>query len=768
VRYRRALYTLLLLLFFSPAIFSQKVGLVLSGGGANGYAHLGVIKALEENQIPIDYITGTSSGALIGALYASGYSFEEIKRLMMSENFLSMTRGEVKKNQRYLYADKDPDASMLTIRVSKDFSLSNSLPTNVISTDRVDFEMMKLFSKASAAARYDFDSLMIPMRCVAADIDAKEEFVFAFGNLSTAVRASFTYPFVIRPIEVDGKLLFDGGLYNNFPHQLMTETFSPDYIIGVKVTANEPPPKKDDLISQVRAMMISKTDFGLSSPGNIIEPNTNQGSFDFKNFEMLIDSGYGAAMRWIPQVKNKVKRTRSKAELEEKRNRFKSKMKPVSYSDIYISGLKKRQRKFVKNQLWPKSKDSTRSIAQFERNFYKTSNDSRISSIYPTSAYNNETGTYNIHARVNKQKLLEFDFGGLFSNRPISTGYIGVRVLPFSNPSFQLTGNAYFGRFYNSLLFSARTDFSSRLPFSVEGSIIRNSWNYFTSQSFFFEDQKPAYLVKTENIWLAELHIPVTLHSELTIEAKYSNLRDNYYQTQNFLSTDIPDETKTSPGSVGFRYIYNDQNRKLYANTGTRFLARYLYSAGEEVTIPGTTSNDRGEFRKHHAWSRAHAEIESFYKGTGWLRLGIHSEFVWSDQQLFNNYTASILRSPSFEPIPESKTLFLESFRANKYTALGHKIVVTPWRNIDFRAEAYFFAPYEKVVRDANGEQEFSRTSTEIFSMLSSGAVYNSPIGPLSISVNYYYNAPEVNPNNRDVSLLLHFGYILFNKRALD
>ena len=166
----------------SLSSYSQKIGLVLSGGGANGVAHIGVILALEENNIPIDYITGTSSGAFVGAMYAAGYSVEEIKKFLISPEFIAMTRGDLDASEQYFFNKVEPSASMLTIRINKRFKLSNSLITSVISTSKVDFEMMKLFSKASAAARYDFDSLLIPFRCVAANIEDKEEFVFAFGN----------------------------------------------------------------------------------------------------------------------------------------------------------------------------------------------------------------------------------------------------------------------------------------------------------------------------------------------------------------------------------------------------------------------------------------------------------------------------------------------------------------------------------------------------------------------------------------------------------
>lgn len=747
---------------------AQKVGLVLSGGGANGYAHIGVIQALEEHNIPIDYITGTSSGALVGALYASGYTINEIKELLLSDEFVAMTQGEKSPEEEYFFRKEEPSASMLTLRLAKGFSLSNSLPTNVISTNKVDLVMMRLFSQASAAARYDFDSLMIPMRCVAADIDNKEEFVFAFGNLSTAVRASFTYPFVIKPIEVDGKVLFDGGLYNNFPHDIMTKDFNPDYIIGVKVTSNEPPAKGDDLISQVRAMMISKTDFNLKSPGIILEPNSNQGAFDFFNLEALIDSGYQQTLRNIETIKKSISHPLSSEKLANKRKEFKSKFKPLVYDKVYTSGVTERQKRYVNKSLDKSKKDSTFTIDELENNLYKTTASEHIKSIYPSSAYNSETGKYSLHTKVQKQRPFVVDFGGNIASRPITTGYIGVKYIPFSNPSYTLKFNSYFGRFYSSVLGSAKIDFSFKVPFALEFGVINNSWNYFTSQSFFFEDEKPAYLVKQERMGFAELSIPFLRNGKLTAGGQYIRLTDNYYQTQSFNSKDKPDETRTIPRVGYLKYEYNTQNRIIYPSSGTRVQLKGFYAKGTEETTPGSTSQDKNKFFKTHEWNRIQFSANTFYKNKGALRFGVSADAVWSNQKLFNNYTASILQSPSYEPIPESKTLFLESFRAYKYLAAGHQFVYNVWGDIDLRAEGYVFAPYEKVVKLEDGSQKMETGFKTYYSMISSAAVYNSPVGPISFSLNYYYNAPEVNPNNQQLSFLFHFGYIIFNKRHLN
>ena len=147
---------------------------------------------------------------------------------------------------------------------------------------------------------------------------------------------------------------------------------------------------------------------------------------------------------------------------------------------------------------------------------------------------------------------------------------------------------------------------------------------------------------------------------------------------------------------------------------------------------------------------------------------------MYSDQDLFTNYTASSLRSPSFQPTPESKTLFLESFRAYQYAAFGHKFIINIIKDVDLRLEGYVFQPYRFAEnRNDQGLVPNDKRSLERrYTIATANAVYRSPLGPISFSLNYYYNVPEVSSDNLGeqrvpITFLFHFGYILFNDKAL-
>ena len=170
-------FCILFIILFLPIVaIGQSVGLVLSGGGAKGLSHIGVIKALEENNIPIDYISGTSIGSIVGGMYAIGLSPDDMIRIIKSEEFLSWYKGRVE-DEFYSNIYKGyPTPAMATIDLMrKDSKIKLSLPSSLVSPYPMDIAVVELFANSSAAAEYDFNNLMIPFFCVAADVVKKEQ-----------------------------------------------------------------------------------------------------------------------------------------------------------------------------------------------------------------------------------------------------------------------------------------------------------------------------------------------------------------------------------------------------------------------------------------------------------------------------------------------------------------------------------------------------------------------------------------------------------------
>lgn len=215
-----------------------KIGVVLSGGGARGAAHIGVLRVLEENHIPIDYLAGTSMGSVIGGLYASGVSLDELERMTHAVDWIEVF-SDIYPRREMLYRDKPgPENYLLTFTIESPEDLR--LPRGLVKGRRLDL----LLRSFSLGANDDFDTFPIPFRAVAADIVTGEMVVLGRGDLADAIRASMAIPAVFSPMEIDGKLLVDGGVARNLPVDVV-RLMGADVVIAVNI--GTPLRKHDEL-----------------------------------------------------------------------------------------------------------------------------------------------------------------------------------------------------------------------------------------------------------------------------------------------------------------------------------------------------------------------------------------------------------------------------------------------------------------------------------------------------------------------------------------
>jgi NTE family protein len=756
----RHIALILLLLALGVSASAQKVGVVLSGGGATAMAHVGFLKALERSGIPIDYISGTSMGAIIGGMYASGYSIAEIDSIVRSDEYANMALGTLDDDLKFYFKEPQQDASMATLKYAKGSFISTTIPTNLIDPVLLDYNFMASFSQPSAAAKYDFDSLFVPFRCIAADIESKEEIVFRKGHLNVALRASTTYPFYLKPIRVDGHLLFDGGLYNNFPSNVMYTDFLPDIIIGCNVSENEDPPTADDLLSQLKNMVVYKTNFeSVCEHMMVVEPVTSVGTFDFDRIGEAIDAGYESTMNSMDSLQALINRRVAPEEVAAGRKAFRSKFKPLVIDDISISGLDKSQRNYVRKIFG--TKRDTIGLQRLKPVYFRVFADDKISSIYPVAMFNEKTGYFGLNLDVKKEKDIFMSFGGNFSSRPINTGFFGVRYNIFGKTSSTLSANSYFGKFYGSVNVSLKLDISGRVPFSIQPGFTFNRWDYFKSFATFFEEVRPSFIVSDERFGGLKLTFASGNHSKVVMDANYAIIADDYYQTESFLAADTADQTVFEGLFANLRFERSTLNRKQYANTGSLMTVEAGFVTGDEESRPGSTSAIRDTTFTAHQWFRLRAKYRSFPLKMGPLSVGVHAEGMMSTQGLFQNYTASVIAAPGFYPIPESRTFWLDEYRSYNFWAAGSALILSVNHNLDFRGEAYVYSPYGRIIRNEATRPEFEFDFDPKF-IGSAAAVYQTPIGPLSFSVNYYDKKRE------PWSFIFNFGYILFNESVRD
>ena len=285
-----------------------RIGLVLSGGGARGSAHIGILKILEQNRIPIDYIAGTSMGSVIGALYASGMTADEITQALSKINWESVFDDNGPRSEKTTRDKADDRLYQVDQQIGvKDGSIH--LPTALIQGQRFELILRKLTLQASLIR--DFDKLPIPFRAIATDITTGEEVVIGKGDLSVAIRASMAVPGAFAAVEIDGRLLVDGGMANNLPVSVVRD-MGADIVIAIDIST--PLLKREELndalsvIDQLTGLLtrgnIERQISGLSESDILITPELGSlSAADFSLYEDAINIGTIAATKQLHQLK---------------------------------------------------------------------------------------------------------------------------------------------------------------------------------------------------------------------------------------------------------------------------------------------------------------------------------------------------------------------------------------------------------------------------------------------------------------------------------
>jgi NTE family protein len=296
---------------FAPNLHSQnnetskrpKIGLVLSGGGAKGFAHIGVLKVLEEAGVKIDYIGGTSMGAVVGGLYASGYSATQIDSIFYHTDFDELLQDYIPRSSKNFYEKKNNEVYAVVLPFHK-FKIGIPI---ALSKGMYNYSLLTRLTHNVRHVR-DFSKLPIPFLCIATDIEKGEEVILNSGYLAQAMLASSAFPSLFSPVEIDGKLLIDGGVINNYPVEELRK-MGADIIIGVDVQDDLKDRKSLNdatriLVQITNLDMIKKMEEKTKITDIYIKPNVTEfGVISFDQGKEIIKKGEEAALLHIEKIK---------------------------------------------------------------------------------------------------------------------------------------------------------------------------------------------------------------------------------------------------------------------------------------------------------------------------------------------------------------------------------------------------------------------------------------------------------------------------------
>ncbi len=751
---------------------AQRVGLVLSGGGAKGAAHIGVIKAFEENEIPIDYITGTSIGAIIGSLYAMGYTPDEMLQLMLSKEFGYWQTGTVEDDYMYYFRKPDPTPEMAHFSIDMSDSLqikTNFLPQSLINPIQMNQAFMALYAQATAKAAWNFDNLFVPFRCIGSDIYNKKPVIFKNGDLGEAVRISMTFPLFFKPVWKDSVPMFDGGIYDNFPVKTMKEDFHPDFIFGVALSTGKSKPSNNPY-NQIETMIMQETNYEVDEEdGMIIRFNMPDVSLlDFQKANEIMEMGYKRTMSLIDSIKGRVHRKMPLDSLNLRRKQYKESLPPLVFKNIYITGVSESQQKYIESQLH-RDINQEFSMEEFKRAYFKMLAYSKIKEIVPKAIYNRVNKTFDLHLYITMSDEINIGLGGNISSHQANQLYLGLGYRYLGRYAADMNADFQVGNSFSGVMLNGRMYLQTRIPTYINWQGVFSYKRYSESQSLFYEDVVPAFIKQHELYMKLKLGFPFLNRAKAEIGFGYGQLNDYYYQNTEVSFADRDYEhSRYNLFSGSLNIEQNSLSTKVYPISGVKRSLNAQYITGTEKYKPNVATKPTKN--NTHSWLQMKAHWEQYHELSKLFNLGYTGELVLSSKNLMENYTASILQAPAFTPTPHSTIVFNEAFRANQYAALGISPILKLGKFVHFRLDLYGFLPLYEIKKHTEVlENNYVMTLPyygkflDSFKYMGEAAfVVHLPFTSISLYANGY-SYPSKNFN-----FGINIGYLLFNPKLLD
>lgn len=742
------------------------VGVVLSGGGAKGLYHIGVLEALEESGIPIDYIAGTSMGSIIGALYASGYSPAEMRELVLSGKVQQWVSGRIDPTV-YLPYYRQVGNSPSFINLWLDFSDEKQafqLPKNLISSTQIDMALIELFASASTAAKDDFSKLMVPFLCVAADMNAREPVTLDRGSLPEAIRSSMSIPLAFRPVKRDSMLLYDGGIYDNFPWRELDEKHAPEFLIGSICTSGEwRPDGEESLVDQAVLIAMSGSDYTMPEDRSVtIQRAVKVGMLDFDQSEQVMQSGYEDAMQYMEKILARVPEQErwTEEQFKARREAFRKKCPPLIFNDYNILGVNDEQiayiRDYMRTDLHGNDRQRQMDFKRLRDNTYRLLVTGDYQMDIPRVNYDPKTERYGFTAEVTARPNLKLTIGGNISSTAFNQAYIGLNYQSFGRAAHRFGANLYLGPTHTWGSLGGRMDFYFNDPF-----FLTYAYNFSTENnrhgSFGRVTEVDNTLANKQSESFGSFGLGFRLTHRSLVELKLHAGHSNYHNASSF---DPEQDAQTRFWFYGAKLelARNTLDKFIYPTRGSDLHLSTIYMGGRDRY----RSRHRGAFQPgaRRDWYGARFQYEKIFNmpASDWFMLGVNIDAVYTNHPEFTSEGATLMTLPAYEPIPHARMLFMPDFSAKRFVAGGINPTFSFTHNFFLRTG--FYAMY----RNRNEYEKGTLVgwkNRQLNYIAEAALVYHTPIGPVNLSLIKYgiHNA-------HNMYLIFNFGYPIFAPKA--
>lgn len=728
----------------------QSVGLVLSGGGAKGIAHIGVIKAFEDNDIPIDYITGTSMGAIVGGLYASGYTPEEMMELIESKGFAYWSSGRVDPSYTYFFLNDNQTPSFVNLNLGKDSTqITSVLPMSLINPIPMNYAFFELFSPYGAQCGENFDNLFVPFRCVTSDVYAKHKVVLKSGPLGDAIRMSMSFPMIFEPINLDGVPMYDGGIYDNYPVDVMMEEFDPDAVIGINVGSKDAPPGSRNMLAQLEEMIMQPNDYPFPyDKGVNIRIDLDEFSLlDWGKCREIYQIGYESAMAKIDSIRMKVGARVPAEMVAERRAQFKRATPEVKVASVNVTGGEPDENSYLAS-FFHRKKRRYLTLGETRDAYYRAVASRQIQNFVPTPVFNPADTSYTLDFKAVVKDNFNVGIGGYISSSTNSMLFFngGYNTLNFR--SIKASVNAWLGQSY----LAAEGDFKLLLntyrPSELMVRLVASRQKFHETEKLFYQINSPDFIKRSEAFVQACYSSALSLRSVLNVGVGYGHLTDRYYADIREHSDEKDRDTGIFDlGKAIVQWECNTYDNQFAPTEGSEYYIRALGAYGRYHYRPGESAGGE-RYSKPVSWVQGDLSATNYWNCGKYFSVGAMARALLSTRKLLPGYDASVVAATAFHPTPASYNHFNSAFRANSFLAVG---VMPVWKlsgKFQIRGTFDGFLPMRKIEYNPSTHGAYYGkwlSNPEFFGEVS--ALFSLPFGTVSAYANYTTESPSGNWN---------------------
>ena len=585
-------------------------------------------------------------------------------------------------------------------------------PQSLINPLPMEFGFMEIFGPYTAQCGGDYSRLMVPFRCVASDIRGRRAYVMGSGDLGYSVHASMSFPLVFQATEIDNTILYDGGLYDNFPVKPMREDFAPSIILGIDVgTPDRGQP--NSFMRQLDMLVTQPQDKSISEEvGMRIHVDCSDFSLlDFPAAQAIYERGYRTAMEAMDSVKARVHSRTTPTAISQRRSNFKSRTPYMRFDSIRVHGGTPAQNAYVRYLFQPRKDADTVDMDQARAAFYRAVSSGKFSMLRPKAFYNDSTGLFSLDLDMQVKSRFSAGFGGYITSTNNSFLYLSADYRSLSFRSVNTSLEAWIGQSYMAGVLKGNVFLHTPLPSAVFFEAVASRRRYPQTDHIFFRDDDPAAVSEHQYFAKAGFSIATGRTGRADIGVGFGHIYNTFYGdigTLELPSKKDFDYAKLNLGQVFAAYATSTLDNINYPTSGLAFEGKVAGVVGKSHfrsrTLPDLPNNSHDRL-----WVRGDLKFRNYMSLHRKWALGTEAFAVLSTQPLMESYYAAKSISPVFTPTPSSTNNFHTGYRNNSYTAVGLVPVWIPREGLTVRFNNYAYLPLRTIHELPDGAARYSR-----------------------------------------------------------